>query len=74
LREILEIIEKLNVELVDTVIFVKINVNKSHQIPKNYDITSLPTTILLKEGKEIVRIVGSRNYESTKNTIVNQLK
>ena len=38
--------------------FVKVNVDEAQEIAMEYNIMSIPTLIILKDGKEINRMVG----------------
>jgi thioredoxin 1 len=67
------IFEKLKKEFGNEFIFVKVDVDEIPQIPRQYDITGVPTTIFLRKGKLIHKIVGAMNYNSMKQ-IIEQLK
>lgn len=49
--------------------FVKIDVEENENLTRQYDILSVPTLILLKEGKEIWR----KNGSITKNEVIKEL-
>ena len=49
--------------------FVKIDIEENEDLTKKYDILSVPTLILLEEGKEIWRKSGS----ISKNEVINEL-
>jgi len=38
----------------------KLDIDKSHKIAGNFQVTSVPTMILFKDGKEVNRLVGLR--------------
>lgn len=38
----------------------KMNVDKNFIIPKEYEVSSIPTTILFKEGKPVKKIIGAK--------------
>ncbi len=46
--------------------FVKVDVEEKEDLTKKFDILSVPTLILLKEGKQIWRKSGSAASEITK--------
>lgn len=54
----------------DKVEFVKIDVEEDENLTKQYDILSVPTLIILKNGQEITRISGS----ITKDKVIDELK
>ena len=41
----------------------KVNVNYEEELAKLYDVASVPTLVLLKDGKEATRNVGAAGYE-----------
>lgn len=40
------------------VVIVKVDVDKAQQVASTYQVTSIPTLILFKDGKEVNRVVG----------------
>ena len=52
------VLEELSESYKDKVIIVKINVDENPKSAANYDVMSIPTTILIKDGKEIGRQIG----------------
>ncbi|MEW6455219.1 MAG: thioredoxin family protein [Acidobacteriota bacterium] len=50
--------------------FVKIDVDENENLTKKYDILSIPTLILLKDGKEIWRKSGFMS----KNEVIKELE
>jgi thioredoxin 1 len=52
------VLEELSQEYKDKVDVVKINVDKNSQFAQKYQVMSIPTTILVKNGQEIGRQVG----------------
>ena len=67
------IFEKLHKELANEFIFVKVDVDEVPQIPRQYNITGVPTTLFIRKGKLIHKIVGAMNYNSMKQ-VIEQLK
>lgn len=53
----------------DKVIFSKINVDENSQTSQNYNVESIPTAILFKEGKEIGRHIGFAGKEAYEELI-----
>ena len=58
-RMIAPVIEELSDEMAD-VAFAKIDVDELPELAQQYGIVSIPTLVLLKDGKEIDRAVGAR--------------
>src|SRR3989344_6405696 len=49
--------------------FYKVDVEKESDLTKKFDIMSVPTIIIFKKGKEIVRINGFPGKEKLKDVI-----
>lgn len=60
------IFEKLQQEYANQFIFAKINVDINQQVAAAFQVTGIPTTIFVKNGQMIHRIVGAANYNSMK--------
>jgi thioredoxin 1 len=52
------VLEELSEEYKDKIIIVKLNVDENQKTSQDYDIMSIPTTVLIKDGKEIGRQIG----------------
>ncbi|EKD62254.1 MAG: Thioredoxin [uncultured bacterium] len=52
------VLEELSNEYKGKVEVVKVNVDENHNSSAMYNVLSIPTTILFKEGKEIGRQIG----------------
>ncbi|XP_070168515.1 thioredoxin-2 [Polyergus mexicanus] len=61
------LIEELSKEIQD-VIFLKVDVDECEDIAAEYEITSMPTFIFIKEGKVLETFSGA-NFDRLKNTI-----
>jgi len=57
-RAIAPVLEEVAKELSGKVQFGKLDIEKSHLIAKTHNVTSVPTLILYKDGKEVDRLVG----------------
>ncbi len=55
-KMIAPIFEELSAEL--SANFIKINVDNSQDIAAKFQVASIPTLIIIKDGKEVDRIVG----------------
>ncbi|KAH0948283.1 hypothetical protein HN011_011327 [Eciton burchellii] len=60
-------IEELSKEL-QHVVFLKVDVDECEDLAAEYDITSMPTFVFIKEGKVLESFAGA-NFEKLKNTI-----
>ena len=58
------IFEKLQQEYYKDFIFGKINVDENPLIAQSFGISSIPTTLFIKEGKLLRKFVGVMNYET----------
>ncbi|XP_043484339.1 thioredoxin-2 [Leptopilina heterotoma] len=61
-------IEEFSQEYTD-VVFVKVDVDECEEVASEYDITSMPTFIFIKNGEKLETVVGA-NAEKIKNTIL----
>ncbi|NVM18443.1 MAG: thioredoxin [Candidatus Lokiarchaeota archaeon] len=57
------VFEKLQKELYQEFIFVKVNVDEVGAIAQEYRITGIPTTLFIKNDKVIHKVVGAVNEE-----------
>ncbi|WP_031515595.1 thioredoxin [Desulfofalx alkaliphila] len=56
-------LEKLADELVGKVKVAKINVDDNRSTPGEYQVMSIPTMVLFKDGKEVERAIGFRKKD-----------
>lgn len=61
------LIAELAKELLD-VVFLKVDVDECEDVAAEYEISSMPTFIFIKEGKVLETFSGA-NYEKLKNTV-----
>ncbi len=52
------VLDELSEEYKDKIQVVKLNVDENQQTASKYEIMSIPTTVLIKGGKELARQVG----------------
>src|SRR6202047_2782014 len=62
-RMIAPIVEQLAEQLHDKVTVAKLDIDEAQQVTSELQITSVPTVILFKDGKEIKRIVGVKDLD-----------
>ena len=63
------IFESLSKEMNDKVDFAKVDIDRSLEIAQEYKISSVPTMIIFKNGKEVQRMVGFMPKEKLKSKI-----
>ena len=61
--------EELSDEYKDLVKFVKVNVDYAPQTAQSYQIKSIPTLILFKDGKQVEKWIGGRSKADLKAII-----
>ena len=54
------VLDQVADELKDKVVIGKLDIDESLDLAKEYEVMSVPTMILFKDGKEVERIVGLR--------------
>ena len=54
------VLEELETESPDNIIFVKVDIDKNPELVKNYSIKSVPTTLVIKNGEVKGGIVGAK--------------
>src|SRR5256885_17251490 len=64
------ILDALAAELQDKVECIQVDVDQSPKAATNFQITSVPTLILFKKGKEVNRIVGLKDLETLKKIVL----
>lgn len=69
-RMIAPIVEELSSELHGKATIAKLDIEKAQEVTAEYQVTSIPTIILFKDGKELKRIVGLRDKDTLKNLII----
>ncbi len=60
-RAMLPIVEELEQAYEGRVSFVKINVDENSMVPSMFNVMSIPTFLLFKEGKVVQQFVGARS-------------
>ena len=65
------VIEELAEELQGKSKVGKINVDESTDTATQYDVMSIPTIIIFKNGKEVKRFIGVRDKQELLNEVVN---
>jgi thioredoxin 1 len=60
-RMILPILEEVEAEYGSVFITAKLNSDENESTTRDLEIRSIPTMILFKDGKEVMRITGAKN-------------
>jgi thioredoxin 1 len=68
------ILENLEKEYKERVVFTKVNVDACPLVAQKFGINPIPNVILLKEGKQADSFIGLRSEEEIKNWLENSLK
>jgi len=68
------VIKKIAAEFKGRLLTIKINVDKKSHISAQYQIQSIPTIMMFKKGKSIMRLTGALPYETLKYEIQKNLK
>ncbi|MDD4937428.1 MAG: thioredoxin [Candidatus Shapirobacteria bacterium] len=63
------VIEEISIELKDKIKVVKINVDEAQEISTQYNVSSIPTVILFKDGQIVDTIIGFRQKQDYINAI-----
>ncbi len=68
-KAMLPIVEELDKEYAGKVKFVKMNVDECIDVPGQYNVMSIPTFVLIKDGKPVTSFVGARTKEDIKKEL-----
>jgi len=69
-RMLAPVLEKVAKEVAGQATLVKLDIDQCQEIASEYHITSVPTLILFKAGKEVGRVVGLRDAAQLKEFIL----
>lgn len=68
-RMLAPVLEKVATDLGSKVKIGKVDIDKSHKIAGNYQVTSVPTMVFFKEGQEVNRMVGLCEEKQIKDAL-----
>lgn len=68
-RMIAPIVEKLAVTFSGSAHIAKVDVDKAQNVASQFQVTSIPTLILFKNGQEIERVVGLRDQQTLEGLV-----
>ncbi len=63
------IIDELEEEMRDLVNIMKVNVDHNSEITKKFSVVSIPTIVILNEGKKVWKEVGIQQKETIKSAV-----
>ena len=63
------VLEELSEEFSGKIDIFKLNIDENQQFAQKYDVMSIPTTIIYKDGKEVDRQIGFSGKQSFENSI-----
>ncbi len=72
-RMIAPIVEELSNEMQGQAKIAKVDIEKAQKVTGSFGVTSIPTIILFKDGKEVQRIVGLKGKDDLKDMITKAL-
>ena len=68
-RSVLPVLDQLAPEMEGKLRIVKINVDEESEAAQAYGVLSVPTLILIKDKKELVRMIGAKTKEQLVATL-----
>ncbi|MES2121869.1 MAG: thioredoxin [Chlamydiota bacterium] len=68
-RMMTPVLDKVSKEVQGKATIAKIDIDAAQQVAAQFQVTSIPTLILFKEGKEVGRLVGLRDAAAVKEFI-----
>jgi len=66
-RMLSPVLEQLATEMDGKAIVAKVDIDAEQKTAAEFQISSVPTLILFKNGKEVNRLIGLRNADAVKN-------
>ena len=63
------VLEQVAKDVKGKAVIGKLDIDKAQKIASEFQVTSIPTLILYKDGKEVGRLVGLRDAAAVKNFI-----
>ena len=69
-RMLAPVLEQVAKEIKGKASIAKIDIDSEQKTASQFQITSIPTLILFKDGKEVNRLIGLRNAEAVKDFIL----
>lgn len=69
-RMLAPVLEQVEKEVQGKAEIGKVDIDEAQKVASNFQITSVPTLILFKDGKEVNRLVGLRNAAAVKEFVL----
>ena len=69
-RMLAPVLEQVAKEVKGKAVIAKVDIDSEQKTASQFQITSVPTMILFKDGKEVNRLVGLRNADALKDFIL----
>ncbi len=63
------VIERLSLEFAETLNVYSVNIDQDPGLSQRFSISGVPTMLFFKEGREIKKLVGFRDYDTLKGEI-----
>lgn len=73
-RMLAPILEKVAGDVKGQATVAKLDIDHAQRIASSFQVTSVPTMILFKDGKEVGRLVGLRDQETVKDFVMSTCK
>ena len=73
-RMLAPVLEKVAGEVSGQATVAKLDIDHAQRIASSFQVTSVPTMILFKDGKEVGRLVGLRDHETVKDFVMSSAK
>jgi thioredoxin 1 len=69
-RMLAPVLDQLAIDVKGKASIAKVDIDSEQKTAAEFQITSVPTLILFKDGKEVNRLIGLRNAETVKNFVL----
>lgn len=69
-RMLAPVLEEVAKEVKGKAVIAKVDIDNAQKTAAQFQITSVPTLILFKDGKEVNRLIGLRNADAVKDFIL----
>ena len=68
-RMLTPVIEELAQEMQEKLVVAKVDTDQSVSVASEYEVTSIPTLILFKEGEQVKKVVGLKDLDSLRKMV-----
>lgn len=70
-RMLKPILEEVEQKLANKIKFAQVDIDQSRELAEKYEVMSVPTLIIFKNGKEIKRLIGLQNKQDLEKILEN---